>query len=79
MGGYGLGVDPNIAPGTLAGTMSGLARRSIYALRMPTNRQRIIAATSAGISTAVALAKEASAFNDDGGEKKDKKNKKKSV
>ena len=70
LGGYGLGVDPNVAPGTLAGTMSGLARRSIYALRMPTNRQRIIAASSAGISTAIALAKEANALNEDNEDEK---------
>jgi hypothetical protein len=60
LGGYGLGVDADIAPGTLAGTLGGAARRAVYAARMPTNRQRAYAATSAAIYTATALAKEAS-------------------
>jgi hypothetical protein len=60
LGGYGLGVDSDTAAGTLAGTLSGAARRAVYALRMPTNRQRVTAGASAAISTAVALAREAS-------------------
>jgi NADH:ubiquinone reductase (non-electrogenic) len=60
LGGYGLGVDADTAPGTLAGTLSGAARRFVYAIRMPTNRQRAYATASAAISTAAALAKEAS-------------------
>lgn len=60
LGGYGLGVDPASTPGTLSGTLSGVSRRAIYALRMPTNKQRAVAGTSAFISSAVALAKEAS-------------------
>mmetsp|Transcript_41678 Transcript_41678/g.99964 ORF Transcript_41678/g.99964 Transcript_41678/m.99964 type:complete len:623 (-) Transcript_41678:1675-3543(-) len=59
LGGYGLGVDPETAPGTLAGTISGAARRAIYAVRMPTNKQRAYAAASAAISSASSLAKEA--------------------
>jgi demethylphylloquinone reductase len=59
LGGYGLGVDPDAAPGTLAGTISGAARRAIYALRMPTNRQRAYAVASAAIASASSLAKEA--------------------
>lgn len=59
LGGYGLGVDPKLAPGTLAGTISGAARRAIYAIRMPTNRQRAYAAASAAIASASSLAKEA--------------------
>lgn len=61
LGSYGLGVESGAAPGTLAGTLTGAARRAVYAARMPTNRQRAVAATSAAISTAAALAKEASA------------------
>jgi NADH:ubiquinone reductase (non-electrogenic) len=72
LGGYGLGVDPDAAPGTLAGTLSGAARRAVYALRMPTNRQRIYAATSAAISTVNALAKEANALNNNDDKDKDK-------
>jgi NADH dehydrogenase FAD-containing subunit len=60
LGGYGLGVDSDTSAGTLAGTLSGAARRAVYAFRMPTNRQRVTAAASAAISTAAALAKEAS-------------------
>jgi len=62
LGGYGLGVDSDTgaSPGTLAGTLTGAARRAIYAARMPTNRQRVYAATSAAISTAASLVKEAS-------------------
>lgn len=59
LGGYGLGVDPGAAPGTLSGTLSGAARRAIYAIRMPTNRQRAYAVASAALSSAAALAKEA--------------------
>jgi demethylphylloquinone reductase len=61
LGSYGIGVEAGAAPGTLAGTLSGAARRAVYAARMPTNRQRAVAATSAAISTAVSLAKEATA------------------
>lgn len=60
LGGYGLGVDASIAPGTVAGTLTGAARRVVYAARMPTNRQRAYAAASAAISTAASLAREAS-------------------
>jgi hypothetical protein len=59
LGGYGLGVDADIGPGTLAGTLTGAARRAVYAVRMPTSRQRAYAFTSAVISTAASLAKEA--------------------
>jgi demethylphylloquinone reductase len=59
LGGYGLGVDPETSSGTLSGTLSGAARRAIYAVRMPTNRQRAYAAASAAISSATALAKDA--------------------
>jgi NADH:ubiquinone reductase (non-electrogenic) len=72
LGGYGLGVDADTAPGTLAGTLSGAARRAVYAARMPTNRQRAFAAASAAISTGAALAKEAS-------EQIDKENKNRST
>ena len=65
LGSYGIGVDSGAAPGTLAGTLTGAARRAVYAARMPTNRQRAVAATSAAISTAAALAKEAAARNQD--------------
>eukprot|EP00548_Thalassiothrix_antarctica_P015462 CAMPEP_0194175004 /NCGR_PEP_ID=MMETSP0154-20130528/9123_1 /TAXON_ID=1049557 /ORGANISM="Thalassiothrix antarctica, Strain L6-D1" /LENGTH=400 /DNA_ID=CAMNT_0038888655 /DNA_START=491 /DNA_END=1690 /DNA_ORIENTATION=+ len=57
-GGYGLGVDTESTPGTLAGTLAGAARRAVYAVRMPTNQQRVYAAVSAALSTANALAKE---------------------
>ena len=60
LGGYGLGVDPQTTPGTISGTLSGAGRRAIYALRMPTNKQRAYAGASAFLSTAAALAKEAS-------------------
>ena len=60
LGGYGLGVDPETTPGTLSGTLSGAGRRAIYALRMPTNKQRAYAGASAFLSSALALAKEAS-------------------
>jgi NADH dehydrogenase len=60
LGGYGLGVDPQSTPGTLSGTLSGAGRRAIYALRMPTNKQRAYAGASALLSSAAALAKEAS-------------------
>ena len=59
LGGYGLGVDTDVAPGTLAGTISGAARRAVYAARMPTNRQRVYAAASAAFSTANTIAQEA--------------------
>ena len=58
LGGYGLGADSEDS-GTLAGTLTGAARRAVYAVRMPTNKQRATAAASAAISTAAALAKEA--------------------
>ena len=59
LGGYGLGVDPDSTPGTLSGTLTGAGRRAIYALRMPTNKQRVYAGASAVLSSAAALAKEA--------------------
>ena len=65
LGSYGVGVESGSAPGILAGTLTGAARRAVYAVRMPTNRQRAVAATSAAISTAAALAKEAVARNQD--------------
>ena len=58
LGGYGLGVDTESAPGTLSGTLSGAARRAIYSLRMPTNRQRARSAVLGALSTAAALSKE---------------------
>lgn len=63
LGSYGLGVESGGAPGTLAGTLTGAARRAVYAARMPTNRQRAVAGTSAAISTAAALAKEIATRN----------------
>jgi len=60
LGGYGLGIDPESAPGTLSGALSGAGRRAIYALRMPTNKQRAFAGASAILSSSLALAKEAS-------------------
>ena len=60
LGGYGLGVDTGSAPGTLSGTISGAARRAVYSLRMPTNRQRAKAAVLGALSTASALSKEVS-------------------
>jgi len=57
-GGYGLGVDTETTPGTLAGTLAGAARRAVYAVRMPTNQQRAYAAASAALSTVTALSKE---------------------
>lgn len=60
LGGYGLGVDDDSSPGTLSGTLSGAARRAIYALRMPTNRQRAKSAVLGALSTASALTKEVS-------------------
>jgi len=60
LGGYGLGIsDPRTTPGTISGTLSGAGRRAIYALRMPTGKQRAYAGASAFVSTAAALAKEA--------------------
>ena len=57
LGSYGLGVTE--APkGTLAGTLAGAARRTVYAARMPTNQQRAVSLISATISTAAALIKE---------------------
>jgi Pyridine nucleotide-disulphide oxidoreductase len=53
----GLGItDP--PRGTLAGTLAGAARRTVYAVRMPTNQQRAVSLISATISTAAALIKE---------------------
>jgi hypothetical protein len=63
LGSHGLGVDSGSAPGTLAGTLAGAARRAVYSARMPTNRQRVVSAFSAAVSTATALAKEASERN----------------
>lgn len=63
LGSHGLGVDDGAAPGTLAGTLTGAARRTVYAVRMPTNQQRAVSLVSAAISTAAALAKEASDRN----------------
>ena len=60
LGGYGLGVETDAAPGTLSGTLSGAARRAIYSIRMPTNRQRAKAAVFGALSTASALTKELS-------------------
>jgi NADH dehydrogenase FAD-containing subunit len=60
LGSHGLGVDDGAAPGTLAGTLTGAARRTVYAVRMPTNQQRAVSLVSAAIATAAALAKEAS-------------------
>lgn len=58
LGGYGLGVETDSAPGTLSGTLSGAARRAIYSVRMPTNRQRAKAAILGAFSSATALSKE---------------------
>jgi hypothetical protein len=60
LGGYGLGVDPDATPGAISGTLSGISRRAIYSLRMPTNKQRAYAAASSFLSSAAALVKEAS-------------------
>lgn len=60
LGGYGLGVDTESAPGTLSGTLSGAARRAIYSLRMPTAKQRAKSAVLGALSTATALSKEIS-------------------
>lgn len=60
LGGYGLGVPDESAPGTLSGTLSGAARRAIYALRMPTKKQRTKSAVLGAISSATALAREVS-------------------
>lgn len=60
LGGYGLGVDTDAAPGTLSGTLSGAARRAIYSIRMPTNKQRAKSAILGALSTATALSKEIS-------------------
>lgn len=60
LGSHGLGVPDGAAPGTLAGTLSGAARRTVYAVRMPTNQQRAVSVVSAAISTAASLAREAS-------------------
>jgi demethylphylloquinone reductase len=57
LGSYGLGV-PDAPKGTFAGTLAGAARRTIYAVRMPTNQQRAVSLLSASISTAAALLKE---------------------
>eukprot|EP00980_Cylindrotheca_fusiformis_P021363 scaffold8240_cov133-Cylindrotheca_fusiformis.AAC.8 len=70
LGGYGLGVDPETSEGTLSGTLSGAARRAIYAARMPTSRQRVTAAASAAIFTAASLAKEAAMLMDNSEKKK---------
>ncbi|KAG7345811.1 NADH dehydrogenase, FAD-containing subunit [Nitzschia inconspicua] len=64
LGGYGLGVvdddDSTSNKGTLSGTLSGITRRAIYSLRMPTNKQRAYASVSSFVSSVSALAKEAS-------------------
>ncbi len=57
LGNYGLGVT-DAPKGTLAGTLAGAARRTVYAVRMPTNQQRAVSLISATISTAAALIKE---------------------
>lgn len=59
LGGYGLGVEDSKS-GTLSGTLSGISRRAIYSVRMPTNKQRAYAAASSFVSSISALAKEAS-------------------
>lgn len=60
-GGYGLGINPDSSePGTLSGTLSGISRRAIYALRMPTDKQRAVAGVSAFLSLASSLLKETS-------------------
>ena len=46
--------------GSLVGTVSGAARRVVYAARMPTPRQQAVSAVSAFFSTANAVAKEVS-------------------
>jgi NADH dehydrogenase len=58
LGGYGLGVETGTAPGTLSGTLSGAARRAIYSIQMPTNKQRAKSAVLGALSTATALSKE---------------------
>ena len=57
-GSHGLG-DSAASSGTLAGPLSGAARRAVYAVRMPTNKQRAVSLISAAVATAAALAKEA--------------------
>ena len=56
LGGYGLGAES--ASGSLSGTVAGAARRAVYSLRMPTNRQRAKAAFLGSLSTATALSKD---------------------
>ena len=60
LGSYGIGVQDEKAPGTLAGTVSGLARRAIYAAAQPTNEQRAVSLASATLATAFRLLEEAS-------------------
>jgi NADH dehydrogenase FAD-containing subunit len=61
LGSHGLiGADTDDKAGTLAGTISGAARRAVYAVRMPTTQQKAVSFLSAAISTAASLAKEAS-------------------
>lgn len=55
---HGLGASSS-STGSLAGTLSGAARRAVYAARMPTDQQRAVSAVSAFLSTATALAQEA--------------------
>jgi demethylphylloquinone reductase len=56
LGSHGLGW--NGGNGTLAGTLTGAARRTVYAVRMPTPQQRAVSLVSATLSTAAALIKE---------------------
>jgi demethylphylloquinone reductase len=56
LGSHGLGW--NGGNGTLAGTLTGAARRTVYAVRMPTPQQRAVSLLSATLSTAAALIKE---------------------
>ena len=59
LGSYGIGVKDESTKGTLAGTVSGLARRAIYAVAQPTNEQRAVSLASATLTTAFRLLEEA--------------------
>ena len=64
LGSHGIGADTDGgSTGTFAGTLTGAARRAVYAVLMPTNQQRAVSFVSAAVSTAAALAKEASDRN----------------
>jgi len=58
LGSHGLlGANSNIS-GSWVGTLSGTARRAVYAARMPTNEQRVLSLVSAAVSTTASLIQE---------------------